>query len=196
MMQHPEEAGGSIAAGWRRGAWFTQRICVGCYCDIFSALLSGANCAMGAALSAYTHAGTATGKRDWSFFSGDTDRRLPGRQKNFSTRYMDHWIQGFRNCKTVPGEEKVLVPVTRKGSLKWYEWKEGIPLHWCCGEWPEGTGWKVFFILVALIKHSMKTGISVSMIMFIITATFTSCQKEVDTMYLGKAISGRQHLSC
>ena len=41
---------------------------------------------------------------------------------------MDHWIQGFRNAKTIPGEEKVLVPGDPERELEAERMKNGIPL--------------------------------------------------------------------
>jgi L-2-hydroxycarboxylate dehydrogenase (NAD+) len=41
---------------------------------------------------------------------------------------MDHWIQGFRNCKTIPGEEKVLVPGDPEREFEVERMEKGIPL--------------------------------------------------------------------
>ena len=41
---------------------------------------------------------------------------------------MDHWIQGFRNAKTVAGEKKVLVPGDPEREFEKERIKEGIPL--------------------------------------------------------------------
>jgi len=41
---------------------------------------------------------------------------------------MDHWIQGFRNCRTIPGEEKVLVPGDPEREFEAERMINGIPL--------------------------------------------------------------------
>mgnify|MGYP003555944968 FL=1 len=41
---------------------------------------------------------------------------------------MDHWIQGFRNAKTVAGEEKVLVPGDPEREFEEERIEGGIPL--------------------------------------------------------------------
>ncbi|GEM_PF-3102246 len=41
---------------------------------------------------------------------------------------MDHWIQGFRKCRTIPGEEKVLVPGDPEKEFEEERSKNGIPL--------------------------------------------------------------------
>ena len=49
------------------------------------------------------------------------------RQKNFK-KHMDQWIQGFRCCKTIPGEEKVLVPGDPEREMEAERMQNGIPL--------------------------------------------------------------------
>ena len=41
---------------------------------------------------------------------------------------MDHWIRGFRSAKTIPGEEKVLVPGDPEREYEAERMKNGIPL--------------------------------------------------------------------
>ncbi|RZM05563.1 MAG: Ldh family oxidoreductase, partial [Pedobacter sp.] len=41
---------------------------------------------------------------------------------------MDHWIQGFRNARTIPGEEKVLVPGDPEREIELYRRENGISL--------------------------------------------------------------------
>ena len=41
---------------------------------------------------------------------------------------MDHWIQGFRSCKTIPGEEKVLVPGDQEREMEVERLQNGISL--------------------------------------------------------------------
>jgi LDH2 family malate/lactate/ureidoglycolate dehydrogenase len=42
--------------------------------------------------------------------------------------HMDNWIKGFRSCKTIPGQEKVLVPGDPEREFEQYRIKNGIPL--------------------------------------------------------------------
>ena len=41
---------------------------------------------------------------------------------------MDHWIQGFRSCRTIPGQEKVLVPGDPEREFEAERMEKGIPL--------------------------------------------------------------------
>jgi len=41
---------------------------------------------------------------------------------------MDDWIQGFRKCRTIPGEEKVLVPGDPEREFESIRKRDGIPL--------------------------------------------------------------------
>ena len=50
------------------------------------------------------------------------------RPANEFKQCMDHWIQGFRNAKTVAGEEKVLVPGDPEREYEAERMKNGIPL--------------------------------------------------------------------
>ncbi|MBP6533229.1 MAG: Ldh family oxidoreductase, partial [Bacteroidia bacterium] len=50
------------------------------------------------------------------------------RPANDFKKDMDHWIEGFRNAKTIPGEEKVLVPGDPEREMELIRIKEGIPL--------------------------------------------------------------------
>jgi LDH2 family malate/lactate/ureidoglycolate dehydrogenase len=42
--------------------------------------------------------------------------------------HMDKWIRRFRSAKTVPGEEKVLIPGDPEREMETARMKEGIPL--------------------------------------------------------------------
>ena len=78
--------------------------------DIFSALLSGANYAPWVPpFPAYVPMPVQQPGKGIGHFLGamriDAFRPAADFKKD-----MDHWIQGFRNCKTIPGEERVLIP--------------------------------------------------------------------------------------
>lgn len=83
---------------------------LGAVVDIFSALLSGANYAPWVPpFPAYVPIPAQQPGKGIGHFLGamriDAFRPAADFKKN-----MDHWIQGFRCCKTIAGEEKVLVP--------------------------------------------------------------------------------------
>ena len=83
---------------------------LGAVVDIFSALLSGANYAPWVPpFPAYVPMPVQQPGKGIGHFLGamriDAFRPAADFKKD-----MDHWIQGFRNCKTIPGEERVLIP--------------------------------------------------------------------------------------
>ena len=83
---------------------------LGAIVDIFSALLSGANYAPWVPpFPAYVPMpAQQPGKGIGHFFGA---MRIDAfRPADEFKKHMDQWIQGFRSCKTIPGEEKVLVP--------------------------------------------------------------------------------------
>src|SRR6185295_18550489 len=83
---------------------------LGAMVDIFSALLSGANYAPWVPpFPAYVHMAAQQPGKGIGHFLGAMriDAFRPAEEFKQS---MDHWIQGFRSCKTIPGEERVLVP--------------------------------------------------------------------------------------
>jgi len=83
---------------------------LGAMVDIFSALLSGANYAPWVPpFPAYVPMPTQQPGKGIGHFLGAM-RIDAFRPANEFKQHMDHWIRGFRSCKTVPGEEKVLVP--------------------------------------------------------------------------------------
>jgi LDH2 family malate/lactate/ureidoglycolate dehydrogenase len=43
-------------------------------------------------------------------------------------QHMDHWISGFRSARTIPGEEKVMVPGDPEREFEAVRMKDGIPL--------------------------------------------------------------------
>jgi L-2-hydroxycarboxylate dehydrogenase (NAD+) len=101
---------------------------LGAMVDIFSALLSGANYAPWVPpFPAYVPMPAQQPGKGIGHFLGamriDAFRPAEDFKKD-----MDHWIQGFRNCKTIPGEEKVLVPGDPEREFEAERLNSGIPL--------------------------------------------------------------------
>ncbi|MBL0333791.1 MAG: Ldh family oxidoreductase [Chitinophagaceae bacterium] len=101
---------------------------LGAVVDIFSALLSGANFAPWVPpFPAYVPMpAQQPGKGIGHFFGAmRIDAFRPATDFKQS---MDHWIQGFRNAKTVSGEEKVLVPGDPEREFEILRFKNGVPI--------------------------------------------------------------------
>ncbi|MBL0155459.1 MAG: Ldh family oxidoreductase [Chitinophagaceae bacterium] len=101
---------------------------LGAVVDIFSALLSGANYAPWVPpFPAYVPMpAQQPGKGIGHFFGAmRIDAFRPATDFKQS---MDHWIQGFRNAKTVSGEEKVLVPGDPEREFEILRFKNGVPI--------------------------------------------------------------------
>lgn len=101
---------------------------LGAIVDIFSGLLSGANYAPWVPpFPAYVPMPAQQPGKGIGHFLGamriDAFRPAEDFKKD-----MDHWIQGFRSCKTIPGEEKVLVPGDPEREFEAERNKNGIPL--------------------------------------------------------------------
>lgn len=101
---------------------------LGAIVDIFSALLSGANYAPWVPpFPAYVPMPAQQPGKGIGHFLGamriDAFRPAEDFKKD-----MDHWIQGFRKCRTIPGEEKVLVPGDPEKEFEEERSKNGIPL--------------------------------------------------------------------
>ncbi|MBK7431226.1 MAG: Ldh family oxidoreductase [Bacteroidetes bacterium] len=101
---------------------------LGAIVDIFSALLSGANYAPWVPpFPAYVPMPTQQPGKGIGHFLGamriDAFRPADDFKKD-----MDHWIEGFRNAKTIQGEEKVLVPGDPEREMELIRRNEGIPL--------------------------------------------------------------------
>ncbi len=101
---------------------------LGAIVDIFSALLSGANYAPWVPpFPAYVPMPTQQPGKGIGHFLGamriDAFRPADDFKKD-----MDHWIEGFRNAKTIPGQEKVLVPGDPEREMELVRMKAGIPL--------------------------------------------------------------------
>ncbi|MEI9913281.1 MAG: Ldh family oxidoreductase [Bacteroidota bacterium] len=101
---------------------------LGAVVDIFSALLSGANYAPWVPpFPAYVPMPTQQPGKGIGHFLGAM-RIDAFRSADDFKKSMDHWIQGFRSAKTVPGEEKVLIPGDPEREMEADRLKHGIPL--------------------------------------------------------------------
>ncbi len=101
---------------------------LGAIVDIFSALLSGANYAPWVPpFPAYVPMPAQQPGKGIGHFLGAM-RVDAFRPADDFKNAMDHWIQGFRNAKTVPGQDKVLVPGDPEREYEGLRLKEGIPL--------------------------------------------------------------------
>jgi LDH2 family malate/lactate/ureidoglycolate dehydrogenase len=101
---------------------------LGAMVDIFSALLSGANYAPWVPpFPAYVPMPAQQPGKGIGHFLGAM-RIDAFRPADEFKKSMDHWIQGFRACKTIPGEEKVLVPGDPEREYEAERMRNGIPL--------------------------------------------------------------------
>lgn len=101
---------------------------LGAIVDIFSALLSGANYAPWVPpFPAYVPMPAQQPGKGIGHFLGAM-RIDAFRPADAFKQHMDHWIQGFRAAKTIPGEEKVLVPGDPEREYEAERMKSGIPL--------------------------------------------------------------------
>ena len=101
---------------------------LGAVVDIFSALLSGANYAPWVPpFPAYVPMPAQQPGKGIGHFLGAM-RIDAFRPADEFKKDMDHWIQGFRSCKTIPGEEKVLVPGDPEREFEAIRSRDGIPL--------------------------------------------------------------------
>lgn len=101
---------------------------LGAIVDIFSGILSGANYAPWVPpFPAYVPMPTQQPGKGIGHFLGAM-RIDAFRPADEFKKEMDNWIKGFRSCKTVPGEEKVLVPGDLETEAEVVRIKEGIPL--------------------------------------------------------------------
>jgi L-2-hydroxycarboxylate dehydrogenase (NAD+) len=101
---------------------------LGAVVDIFSALLSGANYApwVPPFPAFMPMPSEQPGKGIGHFFGA---MRIDAfRPANEFKQHMDKWIGGFRSAKTIPGEEKVLIPGDPEREIEIIRLKEGIPL--------------------------------------------------------------------
>ena len=126
---HALKSGGALLPlGGDRDHGSNKGYALGAIVDIFSALLSGANYAPWVPpFPAYVPMPIQQpGKGIGHFFGAmriDAFRPAGDFKKS-----MDHWIQGFRNAKTVSGKEKVLVPGDPEREFEKIRMDKGIPL--------------------------------------------------------------------
>ena len=101
---------------------------LGAVVDIFSALLSGANYAPWVPpFPAYVPMPAQQPGKGIGHFLGAM-RIDAFRPADEFKAAMDHWIQGFRSARTVPGEDKVLVPGDPEREYEAERMANGIPL--------------------------------------------------------------------
>jgi LDH2 family malate/lactate/ureidoglycolate dehydrogenase len=101
---------------------------LGAVVDIFSALLSGANYAPWVPpFPAYVPVPAQQPGKGIGHFLGAM-RIDAFRPADDFKKHMDHWVQGFRSCKTIPGEEKVLVPGDPEREMQAERLRDGISL--------------------------------------------------------------------
>ncbi len=126
---HALKSGGALLPlGGDREHGSHKGYALGAIVDIFSALLSGANYAPWVPpFPAYVPMPAQQPGKGIGHFLGamriDAFRPADDFKKN-----MDHWIQGFRNAKTIPGEERVLVPGDPEREYEVERMRDGIPL--------------------------------------------------------------------
>jgi L-2-hydroxycarboxylate dehydrogenase (NAD+) len=123
-----KQGGALLPLGGDRDHGSHKGYALGAVVDIFSALLSGANYAPWVPpFPAYVPMPARQPGKGIGHFLGAmrVDAFRPAEEFKKS---MDHWIQGFRACKTIPGEERVLVPGDPEREMEAIRMKEGIPL--------------------------------------------------------------------
>jgi L-2-hydroxycarboxylate dehydrogenase (NAD+) len=102
---------------------------LGAIVDIFSGLLSGANYAPWVPpFPAYVPMPTQQPGKGVGHFLGAMRIDAFRPAADFK-KHMDSWIQGFRACKTIDGEERVLVPGDPEREVESTRMKDGIPLN-------------------------------------------------------------------
>ncbi len=123
-----KKGGALLPLGGDRDHGSHKGYALGAVVDIFSALLSGANYAPWVPpFPAYVPMPAQQPGKGIGHFLGamriDAFRPADDFKKD-----MDHWIQGFRNCRTIPGKEKVLVPGDPEREYEAERMQHGIPL--------------------------------------------------------------------
>ena len=126
---HALKSGGALLPlGGDREHGSHKGYALGAIVDIFSALLSGANYAPWVPpFPAYVPMPAEQPGKGIGHFLGAM-RIDAFRPADDFKKSMDHWIQGFRNAKTIPGEEKVLVPGDPEREIETKRKIGGIPL--------------------------------------------------------------------
>lgn len=123
-----KKGGALLPLGGDRDHGSHKGYALGAVVDIFSALLSGANYAPWVPpFPAYVPMPAQQPGKGIGHFLGamrvDAFRPASDFKKD-----MDHWIRGFRSCRTIPGEDNVLVPGDPEREFEGVRSKEGIPL--------------------------------------------------------------------
>ncbi len=123
-----KEGGALLPLGGDREHGSHKGYALGAIVDIFSALLSGANYAPWVPpFPAFVPMPSQQPGKGIGHFLGAM-RIDAFRPAHEFKKDMDHWIQGFRSCKTIPGEKKVLVPGDPEREIQAQRLKSGLPL--------------------------------------------------------------------
>jgi len=123
-----KKGGALLPLGGDRDHGSHKGYALGAIVDIFSALLSGANYAPWVPpFPAYVPMPSQQPGKGIGHFLGAM-RIDAFRPADEFKKSMDHWIQGFRNAKTVAGEVKVLIPGDPEREMETERMKNGIPL--------------------------------------------------------------------
>lgn len=123
-----KKGGALLPLGGDRDHGSHKGYALGAIVDIFSALLSGANYAPWVPpFPAYVPMPSQQPGKGIGHFLGAmrVDAFRPADEFKSA---MDHWIQGFRNAKPMPGQEKVLVPGDPEREMQQERISAGIPL--------------------------------------------------------------------
>jgi len=123
-----KKSGALLPLGGDRDHGSHKGYALGAIVDIFSALLSGANYAPWVPpFPAYVPMPAQQPGKGIGHFLGAMriDAFRPAREFK---KDMDHWIQGFRSCKTIPGEQKVLVPGDPEREMEAERLQNGLSL--------------------------------------------------------------------
>jgi L-2-hydroxycarboxylate dehydrogenase (NAD+) len=123
-----KKGGALLPLGGDRDHGSHKGYALGAIVDIFSALLSGANYAPWVPpFPAYVPMPAQQPGKGIGHFLGAM-RIDAFRPASEFKKDMDHWIKGFRSCKTIPGEEKVLVPGDPEREIEAQRMENGILL--------------------------------------------------------------------
>ncbi len=123
-----KQGGALLPLGGDREHGSHKGYALGAIVDIFSALLSGANYAPWVPpFPAYVPMPAQQPGKGIGHFLGAMriDAFRPAAEFK---QHMDHWINGFRTARTIPGENKVLVPGDPEREMEKQRMEKGIPL--------------------------------------------------------------------
>ncbi len=123
-----KKGGALLPLGGDRDHGSHKGYALGAIVDIFSGLLSGANYAPWVPpFPAFVPMPAQQPGKGIGHFLGAM-RIDAFRPAHEFKRDMDHWIQGFRSCKTIPGENRVLVPGDPEREMQDERLKNGLSL--------------------------------------------------------------------